>query len=220
MHTDSHGNHAAQATTIACMCMHTHMVPIAIFAQSMFAQSISAMSGDANALFSDMKSCRSAQMPPDASSDESELEGMIHQLVGPKEARQVKRLKDNHKKLKQKHDASMKLVHHWKDRCLALQAEHKQLGSEHNELKAKFETLGNENLALKDQHERLGNWLSQSTGPTYFKKRSKGSGSTRSEEPQFQESRPQVCANISAYPKQPKTTSPAKVFPIGATLKF
>ena len=65
MHTDNNGNHAAQATAIACMCMHACIVPTAIFAQSNSSIYPEACISDMAVRFSDMAATRCQPPSPD-----------------------------------------------------------------------------------------------------------------------------------------------------------
>ena len=214
-HAHKHGNHAAQATTIACMCMHMYIVFIAIFEHF-----ISAMTQLSQILW--------PMDPPiqvDSDSDENfeELGDLVHQCLGTALYQQFKRLKayqEKYRKLKEQNKECKRLVHHWKDQCLATKAQYTELDIEHQGLKVCMKGLAEELQEYKDEHDKIGRWLSQgSADHAQIKVEAKGGesqgGGLRfdevSDEPNFKRSR-------QFRPQQPKHPPPAKLFPIGARL--
>ena len=165
----------------------------------------------------------------ESSSDEmyEEVEEVVRTICGQNVGHKVNKLRSyrrKFKKLQDQYQTSMKLVHHWKDKCLDTKAKLSQSEEDHKPLRAEL-------LELQIEHDKLGKWLSQSTDP-YQKPedlkisklksqslRSQESESLRShscrrqselsDEPQFKRSK---------VAKQPKDPPPAHVFPIGATL--
>ena len=150
-----------------------------------------------------------------------ELGDVVYQLLGAPFYETFQRLqsyKDRYRMLKGQHKDSMRLVHHWKDKCLATA---KELG----ELKAKHDKVGNELLELKLEHEQLGSRLSQGTADDAEIQRLKSKGLKRqslmSQEGTFlmsQRLRMQNECYDEPQFKKSKTNPPAQVLPIGATM--
>ena len=219
VHTYNHSMHSTQST---CMHMYIH---IANFAQAIRVVVVT--------LFGYQLSSMDDQMhDQDSSSDEKyeEVEDVVSQICGKSFGRKIHKLRSYRTKAK----TSMKLVHHWKDKCMATRAELSQLDDAYKSQSAKL-------MELQAEHEKVGKWLSLSSDQNqgleelglkvsqlkrhnlmsqedeFFDEPSSSMmQSELSDEPQFKMSK--VGATFSAHPSQPKDPAPAHVFPIGATL--
>ena len=167
----------------------------------------------------------------DSSSDEKyeEVEDVVSQICGKSFGVKIHKLRSYRTRAK----TSMKLVHHWKDKCMATRAELSQLDDAYKSQSAEL-------MELQAEHEKVGKWLSLSSDQNqgleelglkvshlkrhslmsqedeFLRSQGRVMQSELSDEPQFKMSK--VGATFSAHPSQPKDPPPAHVFPIGATL--